>query len=249
MPILKKSKPTGRSSATAKRPQRKSSGSLQIGAGQSPRTEKSFSVPVQFKTLQVLAGHPLQTGELIEKYGAALQKSRRMGRDVSFVVHVGPEGEPHFGKVETASSHQTTLTKVEVGSDLQEALKAARERGRTRVADILSSADMLSAEQFGKLIGTSRVTVNAKRQLHQILGLDGAKRGFRFPEWQIGDDGKPFSALPELFDRLGGSAWAVYRFLVQVHPELDGKSGREALARGRSAETLEAAESVMRAAS
>ena len=56
--------------------------------------------------------------------------------------------------------------------------------------------------------------------------------------------GKPFAALPTLFDRLGDSPWAVYRFLVQSHPELDGETGRDALQKGRTAEVIEAAESV-----
>jgi hypothetical protein len=118
-----------------------------------------------------------------------------------------------------------------------------------RGAEILSGEEMLSAEEFAPLIGTIRVAVNAKRQDHQALGLEGAKRGFRFPECQVVVDGKPFSALPELFERLGGSPWAVYRFLVQHHPELNGQTAREALARGRSAEVVEVAESVIRAAS
>ena len=75
---------------------------------------------------------------------------------------------------------------------------------------------MLSAEEFADSIGTSRVTVNAKRQSHQVLGL-GCQAGLPFSEaGQIGEDGKPFSALPELFDCLGGSPWAVYRFLVRT---------------------------------
>ena len=82
------------------------------------------------------------------------------------------------------------------------------------------------------LIGTSRVTVNAKRQNHQILGLDGAKRGYRFPAWQLDENGKPFAALPDLFDRLGDSPWAVYRFLVEtvrkVGGQAAGRNGRRA---------------------
>lgn len=105
---------------------------------------------------------------------------------------------------------------------------------------------MLSAEQFAKLIGTSRVTVNAKRLNRQILGLDGAKRGYRFPDWQIGDDGKPLQALSGLFARLGDSAWAVYRFLVQHHPELDGLTGLAALKRGKSTQALDAADGIAR---
>jgi hypothetical protein len=90
------------------------------------------------------------------------------------------------------------------------------------------------------------VTVNTKRQSNQLLALDGAKRGYRFPAWQVGDDGKPFAALPGLFERLGGGAWAVYRFLVQHHPELEGLTGREALRRGRTASALDVAESISR---
>ncbi len=132
-------------------------------------------------------------------------------------------------------------------ADLEDALVAARKRGEARVADILNGEDMLSAEAFAELLGTTRVTVNTRRQHRQVLALAGAKRGFRFPEWQIGPDGKPFAVMPDLFDRLGGDAWAVYRFLVQHHPELNGLTGRDALQRGKSKEVVEVAESVARA--
>ncbi len=135
---------------------------------------------------------------------------------------------------------------AEPDAALRSALDAARARGERRAAEILAGADMLSADQFAKLLGTSRVTVNTRRQRREVLALDGAKRGFRFPAWQIDREGKPFAALPALYDRLGGSAWAVYRFLVQPHPELDGLTGREALARGRAAQAVAAAESVGR---
>ena len=95
------------------------------------------------------------------------------------------------------------------------------------------------------MLGTSRVTVNAKRLIGQVLGIDGAKRGFRFPVWQIDADGKPYAELAALHERLGG-AWAVYRFLVQPHGELNGLTGREALERGKVKATLDAAESVGR---
>ena len=116
--------------------------------------------------------------------------------------------------------------------DLQNALAAARERGQHRVAEILSSNDMLSGEAFASLLKTTRMTINTKRKKHQVLALEGVTRGFRFPQWQIGQDGKPFSALPKLFEQLGNNSWAVYRFLAQHHPELDGLTGREALQRG-----------------
>lgn len=123
---------------------------------------------------------------------------------------------------------------------------AARERGQNLVAKILSSEDMLSAEAFASLLKTTRMTINTKRQKRQVLALQGATRGFRFPQWQIGEDGKPFSALPKIFEQLGDDPWAVYRFLVQHHPELEGLTGREALQKGMTSEALEVAESVAR---
>jgi hypothetical protein len=213
------------------------------------RKVKPMEIRLKYKTLRTLASQHGQMKDLIETYGAAVKKSRLMRKSVSFVVHINPSGEPNFRPLEDASPPEGESTKDRSDGNLESALTAARERGQERVADILSGPDMLSAEEFADLIGTSRVTVNAKRQDHQVLGLEGAKRGFRFPRWQIGEDGKPFPAVRELFDRLGGSSWAVYRFLVQHHPELDGLTGREALSRGRTAEVLEVAESVLRTAS
>jgi hypothetical protein len=54
-----------------------------------------------------------------------------------------------------------------------------------------------------------------------------------------------YAELAALHERLGGP-WAVYRFLVQPHGELDGLTGREALERGKVKAALEAAESVGR---
>ena len=103
---------------------------------------------------------------------------------------------------------------------------------------------MLTAEEFAERLGVSRVTVNARRQKHELLGLDGAKRGFRFPAWQVDDDGKPLDALPQLFELLGDSPWGVYRFLTQRHSILDGASAKDALARGRTIQVLQAAQSL-----
>lgn len=128
-------------------------------------------------------------------------------------------------------------------AELEAALAAARERGRLRAADILGSDDMLSAEAFAKILGTTRVTVNTKRQSGQVLGLDGAKLGFRFPVWQLDAEGKPYAELAVLHERLGGP-WAVYRFLVQHHGALDGLTGREALERGRGRDAIAAAEGI-----
>ncbi|MBA3811312.1 MAG: XRE family transcriptional regulator [Caulobacteraceae bacterium] len=203
---------------------------------------KPVSIALRAKAFDTVARQPGPMRALIETYGDALERSRRTGEAVRFVVAVEPRGIPNITPLEPAAP------KPEIAGtdDLDRALGAARARGRTRVAEILSGEDMFSAERFADLIGTSRVTVNTKRKNNQVLGLEGAKRGYRFPEWQISHDGKPFAALPELFERLGDGPWAVYRFLVQRHPELNGLTGRDALRRGKAAQALEVAESISR---
>jgi hypothetical protein len=48
---------------------------------------------------------------------------------------------------------------------------------------------MFLAIAFVKFIGVSREAVRAKRQRHEVLGLKGAKRGLRFPKWQVTSHG------------------------------------------------------------
>jgi hypothetical protein len=167
------------------------------------------------------------------------------GQRVSFRVDVDPEGETVVTPFEGAVAAAQPILEETTDPELPAALAAARERGRLRAAEVLGGDDMLSADAFAKILGTTRVTVNTKRRSGQVLGLDGAKRGFRFPVWQLDAEGKPYAELAMLHERLGGP-WAVYRFLVQPHGELDGLTGREALERGRVKATLEAAESIGR---
>lgn len=195
-----------------------------------------------------LAGKPAKLKLLLQHYGRALVKSREAGRPVSFRVDVDPSGGAKVTPVGEPAAEIEAYPVEDVGEispELERALEAARERGRLRAAEVLSGQDMLSADALAKLLGTTRMTVNTKRQNGQLLGLDGAKRGFRFPEWQLGAEGKPYPELQALQERIGGP-WALYRFLVQPHGELDGLTGLEALERGRGQEALEAAESIAR---
>lgn len=224
---------------------RNASGAFLVAAGAGAAAR--MAIPVETKTIRALSKKGKLIGHLLETYGAALERSQRTGRAVRFTVDVEPAGTPRITPVEMVGEAQPGAAEFVGGGELDRSLAAARERGRSRVAEILSGQDMLSADDLAQLLGTTRATVNTKRQNHQLLALEGAKRGFRFPDWQIGEDGKPFEALPTLFERLGGSPWAVYRFLVQHHPELDGQTGRDALRQGRSAEVIEAADSVAQA--
>ena len=195
---------------------------------------------------QAPTGKPAYVNALLQHLGKAIARSREAGQPVSFRVDVDPAGMATMTAVEELSKQVFPVEEtVEPSPELQEALAAARERGRLRAADILNADDMLSAEAFAEVLGTTRVTVNTKRQSGQLLGLDGAKRGFRFPLWQLDTEGRPFAELPILHEQLGG-AWAVYRFMVQPHGELGGLTGREALERGKSKAVLSAAENIVR---
>ncbi len=143
---------------------------------------------------------------LLQRYGEAVAKSREQGHRVSFRVDVDPDGAATVTPVEQAASVGDVFpveTISERSPELEKALAAARDRGRIRAAEILSAEDMLGAEDFAELLGTTRVTVNTKRQNGQVLGLDGAKRGFRFPVWQLNAEGKPYPELASLSDSLG----------------------------------------------
>jgi nucleoid DNA-binding protein len=126
--------------------------------------------------------------------------------------------------------------------DLDAALSEARERGVSRAVEILFGPEMLSAADFGKFIGISREAVRTKHQRNEVLGLQGAKRGLRYPKWQVTTDGALLPELPRLFEALGGESWTVYRFLTQHHPELEGDTALSALQRGKVEKVLAAAE-------
>jgi len=218
-------------------------GAFVLDADAVPNTRTT--IPIASKAIGTLSRNSQRVGQLIESFGAALERMQRTGRAFRLMVDVEPKGALKIREIASASESAIVDAAPEVAHvDLDRALAAARERGRRRVAEILSDPDMLSADNLARLLGTTRATINTKRQNRQLLGLEGATRGFRFPSWQIGEDGKPFAALPMLFDRLGDSPWAVYRFLVQSHPELDDQTGRDALRKGRTADVIEAAESV-----
>lgn len=182
--------------------------------------------------------------EIVVTYSDAAERSRDTGRHTQFLVDVAPSGSPVITEVKEPVFVVEALNNGGRHSELDDALVAARARGRERIAEILARPEMLSAAELGKRIGASRMTINTKRQRRQLLALEGATRGFRFPNWQIGEDGKPFKALPQLFDKLGDRPWAIYRFLLQHHPELDGRTALEALAAGDSDKVVEAADSV-----
>lgn len=201
-------------------------------------TQSEFSLSLPSSAVETLSRRKAEVRDLLQALSEEMEASRKSGRPAQLLLQVDRGGEPRI------APRTTETAAPPADDDLEAALRAARERGRLRAAEVLAGEDMLGADAFAELLGVSRVTINAKRQRHEVLALDGARRGYRFPAWQLDQNGKPFAALPQLFERLGESPWTVYRFLIQRHPELDGTTALEALRRGRTAAVLEAADSV-----
>lgn len=189
-------------------------------------------VTVAKTSFQTLRKHKGFVRKLLTSYADAASKAERLGRPVDMIVTVTPKAEPAI------------VAKPAEGDALDQALIEGRARGASRVAEILKSPDMVTAREFGALIGASHETVNQKRKSGEVLALEGATRGLRYPRWQVTSDGRPLPGLSELFRALGGQPWTVYRFLLQRHGELDGETGLDALKRNRVSEALTAAGSV-----
>jgi hypothetical protein len=128
-------------------------------------------------------------------------------------------------------------------AELDEAMSKARARGDVAAAKILNGPDMLSADEFATEIGMTRAGLHKMRARHEVLGLEGPKRGIRFPRWQL-VDGHLLPGLKQVFEVLSGGPWTVYRFLQQKHPELGGTSALDALKRGQVEAVRQLAEGI-----
>lgn len=129
-------------------------------------------------------------------------------------------------------------------SALTQALDAAKARGDHFKQALLGDPDMLSTGEMAERLGMSEEGVRLKRKRHEVLGLELAKRGIRYPGWQIMEHQQLLPMLPRLFEILGDSPWTIYRFLLQHHAELGGIRALEALQRGRVDGVIAAAENI-----
>lgn len=123
------------------------------------------------------------------------------------------------------------------GDALDDAIASARARGAQRITEIFSSPDMLKENEFKYLIGVTQELLEQLRQNSVVLALEWAHHERHYPKWQLTDDGTPLPGLREVSAELG-SPWWIYRFLLQAHPELGGKTALESLKAGRIDEVV-----------
>jgi len=172
-----------------------------------------------------------------------IETSLRTAKSVRVEVTFTPRGEILVGNLSLPNVRR--LKKFTRAKDDETVLAAAIKRGEAMVATILSRPEMLTGERFAELVGVSRMAVHKKLKKHQILGLEGAKRGLRYPAWQLADDGRPVVGLSELLPKFAGTPWTAYRFLLQRHAGLGKKTAIDALKAGRQRAVLEVADTVL----
>ncbi len=205
-----------------------------VAAGRTPAAGSARASGL--KRARKSISHKYNIKPLIRGLDNAVKKVEKSGNSVELVFVVQLKaGLPKIEIKDLGTSAR---------DNLDSALEAARARGSRRIADILNGAEMLSADAFAAEIGATRETVNNKRKRHEILGLEGPKRGIRFPRWQLSKSGELLPGLPQLFEALGGRPWAVYRFLLTKHAELGGKRGLHAMRSGHVSEAVEVANSI-----
>ena len=164
----------------------------------------------------------------------------RTGRTLTLEIEPsGRKGPSRFRIVKQLRPDPATPPSVVPAGEMsldeaQAALRRAYARGAEVAAELLSGPEMLSSDSMAERLGLSREAVHQKRRRGELLGVEGAKRGVRFPAWQLGADGLPLGALKDLHTALG-EPWAVFRFLRQRHPEIGMRTGLEAIADPRRA--------------
>lgn len=177
------------------------------------------------RILKKLADNPDAKIRLIVEEPASSEQDDRQGQITETL-----QGEA-LQEIETAEQRQ----------DLDQVLSDARARGSELIGAVVQQPDMLSAEDMARHMGTTRDTVNRRRKDGRLLGLEGAKRGYRYPAWQLDDSGRPFEVLPKLLEA-AGDPWAAYRALTELHPEMGNISGIDAIRQGRASELVELVE-------
>lgn len=110
----------------------------------------------------------------------------------------------------------------------------AGSRSRERIQNLLAQPEMLTSDEIGERMDLSREAVNQRRREGRLLALQGAKRGYKYPEWQLdAESGAPLDGLDRLIKACGYDHWKAHRILVQRHGEVDGMTGLDALRTGR----------------
>lgn len=124
----------------------------------------------------------------------------------------GMSSDIEFGDAGPVSSSMAALSSL------------LEERRSMEIGELLRQSDMLSSDAFGTKIDLTRQQLNAWRKQRKVLAIEGAKRGLRYPAWQVTDDGRILDGLSEVIAEFDDQHLAAYRFLTTPLEILDGKA-------------------------
>lgn len=123
---------------------------------------------------------------------------------------------------------ETGLSAPTMDPEVAEAVARAQARGRETAASILEQPDMLTGEEIALRMGMSRQAVHKAAMANKLFAVEGAKRGFRYPDWQLDETGVRRKGLQEVLDRVG-NGWEAWRFFAA---SADGATNRDRLRSG-----------------
>lgn len=107
--------------------------------------------------------------------------------------------------------HDSFSPEPEMDADVAAAVARAQQRGTETAANILKQSEMQTGEDVARRMGMSRQAVHKAAVTNKLLALEGAKRGLRFPDWQLDEAGVRRAGLLEVLD-LVGNGWEAWRF-------------------------------------
>jgi hypothetical protein len=99
-------------------------------------------------------------------------------------------------------------------------------------------ADTLSSNEIATKLNTSRETINAWRKAGRILGVEGVRRGVRYPAAQIGPNLAPLPGIADIISAFDGDHWSAWRLLSSRINEMGGLTGFEVLRAKRKADLI-----------
>jgi hypothetical protein len=156
------------------------------------------------------AGSSRRTARVEVPFGLSSEEARRVlaavasgagavvrtGRTLTLDIEPAPRKGPSRFRVvkrlraEALAPRAEAEPKAEIpAGEARAALRRAYARGEEAAAELLSGPEMLSSDEIAGSLGLSREAVHRKRRRGELLGIEGAKRGVRFPAWQLGPDG------------------------------------------------------------
>ncbi|MFW5968661.1 MAG: hypothetical protein ACOCV2_14140 [Persicimonas sp.] len=108
----------------------------------------------------------------------------------------------------------------------------ARLRGIETKRELLrAEGGAVSSAQMGELLGITRQAVNKRRTKNQLLAVQSGGRGYRYPLWQVADDGTLFGLEDVLAVLESYDPWMTLQFFVRENTRLGGERPLDLLRR------------------